>query len=146
MQHITMKHLKFKINTNLNALESPEGLLLKQGLQEFNRKILKESGSHFSITVVDNQQVIGGLMAETCSDAFYIKLLWVHESYRKAGIASKLIDMLTEKAIMDKVYQIFTDTYGFQAQGFYEKQGFTILSTVPKYMLGHDKIYLKKDL
>ena len=72
--------------------------------------------------------------------------MWVNESYRKAGIASKLIEMLTEKAISDKIFSIFTNTYGFQVQGFYEKQGLKVISTVPKYILGHDKIYLKKEL
>ena len=54
--------------------------------------------------------------------------------------------MLIKKALLDKTYKIFTDNYGFHAQGFYGKQGFKVISTVPNYVLGHDKIYLKKEL
>ena len=141
-----MSELKFEIKDNPSSKENTEDLILKQGLRDFNKNILGESGSHFRIVVTDNSEVVGGLIIEKCSDAFYIKTLWVSESHRKAGIASKLIEMLTEKALSDKVYKIFTDTYGFQAQGFYEKQGFKVISTVPGYILGHDKIYLKKEL
>lgn len=56
------------------------------------------------------------------------------------------MEMLAEKALSDKIHNIFTDTYAFQAQGFYGKQGFKVISTVPHYILGHDKIYLKKEL
>ncbi len=141
-----MNKLKFEIKDNPSSKESTEDLILKQGLRDFNKNILGESGSHFRIVVTDISEVVGGLIIEKCSDAFYIKTLWVSESYRKAGISSKLIEMLTEKALSDKVCKIFTDTYGFQAQGFYEKQGFKVISTVPGYILGHDKIYLKKEL
>ena len=141
-----MRELKFEIKNNPSSQKSTEDIILKQGLRGFNQNILGESGSHFRIVATDNGDVVGGLIIEKCSDAFYIKTLWVNESYRKAGIASKLIEMLTKKALSDKIYKIFTNTYGFQAQSFYEKQGFNVISTVPNYILGHDKIYLKKKL
>lgn len=141
-----MSELKFEIKNNPDSQENQEDLILKQGLRDFNHNILGESGSHFRIVASDNNEVVAGLIIERCSDAFYIKTLWVNENYRKSGIASKLIKMLSEKALSDKIHKIFTDTYGFQAQSFYEKQGFKVISTVPNYILGHDKIYLKKDL
>lgn len=141
-----MSELKFEIKDNPDSQENKEDLILKQGLRDFNHSILGESGSHFRIIASDNNEVVGGLIIERCSDAFYIKTLWVNENYRKTGIASKLMEMLIEKALSDKIHKIFTDTYGFQAQVFYEKQGFKVISTVPNYILGHDKIYLKKEL
>ena len=139
-------NISYKISVNQDSKESTEDLILKQGLRDFNHNILGESGSHFRIVSTDNSEVVGGLIIERCSDAFYIKTLWVNENYRKARIASKLMEMLSEKALSDKIRKIFTDTYGFQAQEFYEKQGFKVISTVPNYILGHDKIYLKKEL
>ena len=139
-------NISYKISANKDSKESTEDLILKQGLRDFNHNVLGESGSHFRIVASDNNEVVGGLIIERCSDAFYIKTLWVSENYRKTGIASKLMEMLSEKALSDKIHKIFTDTYGFQAQGFYEKQGFKVISTVPNYILGHDKIYLKKEL
>ena len=138
--------ISYKISDNKDSKGSTEDLILNQGLRDFNHNILGEGGSHFRIVASDNNEVVGGLIIERCSDAFYIKTLWVNENYRKVGIASKLMDMLIEKALSDKIHKIFTDTYGFQAQSFYEKQGFKVISTVPNYILGHDKIYLKKDL
>jgi hypothetical protein len=37
-------------------------------------------------------------------------------------------------------------TYAFQAKEFYEKQGYKVIAVVPEYRLGHDKIYLKKEV
>ena len=141
-----MSELKYGIKDNPDSQENTEDLTLKQGLRDFNHNMLGESGSLFRIVATYNNEVVGGLIIERCSDAFYIKTLWVNENYRKAGIASKLMDMLFEKALSDKIHKIFTDTYGFQAHGFYEKQGVKVISTVPNYILGHDKIYLKKEL
>ena len=138
--------ISYKISDNKDSKGSTEDLILNQGLRDFNHNILGEGGSHFRIVASDNNEVVGGLIIERCSDAFYIKTLWVNENYRKDGIASKLMEMLIKKALSDKIHKIFTDTYGFQAQGFYKKQGFKVISTVPNYILGHDKIYLKKEL
>ncbi len=91
MQTIHKQHIKFVIKDNSTAIESPKDLIVKQGLKDFNRQILCESGSRFSIIATDNDAVIGGVITEKCSDAFYVKFLWVHESYRKAGIATHLI-------------------------------------------------------
>ena len=100
--------ISYKISANKDSKESTENLILKQGLRDFNHNILGESGSHFRIVASDNNEVVGGLIIERCSDAFYIKTLWVNENYRKAGIASKLMDMLIEKALSDKIHKIFT--------------------------------------
>lgn len=82
-------NVSYKISANKDSKESTEDLILKQGLRDFNHNALGESGSHFRIIASDNNEVVGGLIIERCSDAFYIKTLWVNENYRKAGIASK---------------------------------------------------------
>ncbi len=141
-----MSELKFEIKENSDLQESTEDLILKQGLRDLNHNILLESGSHFGIVATDNSTVVPRLIIERCIDTFYIKTLWVKDDYRQSGIASKLMEMLAEKTMSDEIHKIFTDTYGFQAQGFYEKQGLKVISTVPNYLLGHDKIYLKNEL
>ncbi len=41
---------------------------------------------------------------------------------------------------------ITLDTFSFHATEFYQKLGFYEYGRVPKYMLGHDRIYFKKEL
>ncbi|TIE22137.1 N-acetyltransferase, partial [Legionella pneumophila] len=38
------------------------------------------------------------------------------------------------------------DTFSFQAEGFYLKQGYKHLGTIKNYLEGHDRIYLRKQL
>jgi hypothetical protein len=54
--------------------------------------------------------------------------------------------LLEIEAKKQAIHKLFTDTYAFQVKGFYEKQGYKVIAVVPGYMLGHDKIYLKKEI
>lgn len=130
---------------NPKSEERSEEKTLKRGLRDYNYEQLGERGAHFSIIAKNNELVIGGLIIEKCSDAFYIKTLWVHDSFKKQGIGSKLLTMLDGEAENQNIPKIFTDTYTFQARGFYEKHGFKVIGIIREYILGYDKIYLKKE-
>ena len=56
------------------------------------------------------------------------------------------MSLLEIEAKKQAIHKLFTDTYAFQVKGFYEKQGYKVIAVVPGYMLGHDKIYLKKEI
>ena len=55
-------------------------------------------------------------------------------------------DLIGGAIVFNKISKFFVDTYGFQAQEFYQKYGFKIISTVPDYLLGHDRIFMRKDI
>lgn len=124
--------------------EPEENAVLKQGLSRFNARILEKHGTCFSIFAMDHAETIGGLIGERCGDTVYLKTLWVHDDCRRQGVGAKLMDMLESKAKSSGVSRIITNTYGFQSRVFYENQGFELFSVVPAYILGHDKLYLKK--
>ena len=101
-----------------------------------NRKIAPKDGS----------QIIGGALIWEHSDALYIDVLWCDEHYRKKGIGTKIIGMIDEVAINKGLSKLYVDTYAFQAQAFYQKHGFYCIGTIPEYLLGHDRMFMRKNV
>lgn len=120
--------------------------VLREGIVNFNREVIKEKASHFSIFAKDNTQIVGGALVWEHSDALYIDVLWLNENYRKKGIGTKIISIIDTIAIDKRISKIFVDTYEFQSQEFYQKHGFNSIGIIPEYLLGYDRIFLRKDI
>lgn len=136
-------------NIEYAILQNPtqeEDKILRDGIVSFNREVLQEKGTHFNVFAKDNEQVVGGALVWQQSDALYIDILWLSENYRNKGIGTKIISMIDKVAQENKIPKIFVDTYEFQAQGFYQKHGFKDIGTIPEYLLGFDRIFLRKDV
>ncbi len=113
----------------------------------FNAHFLHEQPTQFSVFARNGKNdIIGGATIWEHSDALYIDILWVDENYRNKKIGSQLIHKIIEQAGMKNIKKIFVDTYDFQAGDFYIKQGFFVIGRLDNYLLGHDRIYFKKDL
>lgn len=120
--------------------------IIRDGIVNFNGQILNETATHFSIFAKDGIQVIGGALIWEHSDALYIDVLWCDENYRKKGVGTKIINIIDDIAINKRISKIFVDTYTFQAEAFYLKHGFYCVGTIPEYLLGHDRIFMRKEV
>lgn len=130
-----------------NSPSDENNARLRNGILDFNAKYLHEKASQFSIFAQNNKnEIIGGATIWEHSDAFYIDILWVEENYREQGVGSRLLNELFNQATIKNVKKIFVDTYEFQAVDFYKKQGFFVIGRLEDYLLGHDRIYLRKNL
>ncbi|HHF7346550.1 GNAT family N-acetyltransferase [Legionella feeleii] len=139
-----MNSINYIVDNSPNARDNS---LLREKILEFNSRILNEQASQFSILAKNKQgDMIGGATVWEHSDALYIDILWVDEKYRKNRIGSHLINKVIEQALSKNILKIFVDTYEFQAEDFYIKQGFLVIGRLDNYLLGHDRIYLRKDL
>jgi ribosomal protein S18 acetylase RimI-like enzyme len=136
-------NIEYNIDKDPNAEDDK---ILRDGIIHFNSQIIKEKATHFSIFAKHNTKIIGGALIWEHSDALYIDVLWCDENYRKRGIGSKVISMIDGVAMDKQLPQIFVDTYSFQAQGFYQKHGYYSIGTIPGYMLGYDRIFMRKDI
>lgn len=120
--------------------------IIREGIVAFNKQIIKEQASHFSIFAKHGNKIIGGALIWEHTDALYIDVLWCDENFRKQGIGSKIISMIDNVARNKMLTKIFVDTYEFQASIFYQKHGFYCIGTIPSYLLGYDRIFMQKDL
>lgn len=138
-----MTHIDYIIDNEPNTSDDKT---IRDGIVNFNSQIINEKATSFSIFAKKEDQIIGGALIWEHSDALYINVLWCDENHRKKGIGTKIITLIDEVAKSRKRFKIFVDTYEFQAQMFYQKQGFYCIGTIPEYLLGYDRMFMRKDV
>jgi GNAT superfamily N-acetyltransferase len=94
----------------------------------------------------NNGKIIGGLDGETFYGWLFVKNIAVDEAFRKCNIGSQLLQAAETEALKRGCSQAYLDTYSFQAQQFYEKNGYTIFGTLNDFPKGHKRIFLWKSL
>lgn len=75
-----------------------------------------------------------------------IRILWVKEDYRKAGLGTHLLSHVENIAIENGVTFSMLDTFDFQAEEFYIKNGYKVVGEIKNFPPGHKRIYLSKKL
>ena len=76
----------------------------------------------------------------------YVDILWVQEDHRKKGIGSKLLQAAEEEARRRGCHHVHLDTMSWQAPGFYQKQGYSVVGILPDVPTGNQKYLLQKAL
>jgi ribosomal protein S18 acetylase RimI-like enzyme len=72
-------------------------------------------------------KVVGGLRARQWGKAVEVQQLWVERSLRRQGVARRLMQMLEDEVRRRGATLIYLDTFSFQARGFYERCGYSVV-------------------
>ena len=124
-----------------------DNAVVSEGIIAFNEKILGERDKAFSIFLKnDFGKVFGGIQAFLGTESVYIDVLWVEENLQKQGYGTKLLDAAECEAIKNGCLFSLVDTWDFQAEEFYFKNGYERIGELKNYWLGHSKIFLRKNL
>lgn len=75
-----------------------------------------------------------------------IKILWVKDMHRKQGIGTQLLKHIESMAIEKGAYTAMVDTFDFQAEGFYLKNGYQPIGEMTNFPKEHRRIYFSKTL
>jgi len=75
-----------------------------------------------------------------------IKILWVEEESRGKGIGGALLNHMEDVATAKGATISMLDTFDFQAEGFYLKNGYEVMGEINDFPAGHKRIYLSKRL
>lgn len=78
--------------------------------------------------------------------SIYVDVIWIEENYREKGLGTKLLNQVEAEALKRNIFVSTLDTFSFQAEQFYLKQGYIHLGIIKNYLNGHDRIYLRKEL
>ena len=136
----------YKLITDGKLLEE-ENKSIRNGIINFNAPYIGSKPDRFSISVRDNNDtVIGGAIVYAHQSSVYVDVLWVDEKHRGKGLGQKLLLTVEEEALKRNIKQSTLDTFSFQAEGFYLKQGYTKIGVINDYIEGFDRIYLRKSL
>jgi GNAT superfamily N-acetyltransferase len=130
-----------------HAPSQADNAVVREGIIAFNENIVGERDKAFSIFLKNQSgKVFGGMQVFLDTESVYIDVLWVEESLQKQGYGTKLLDAAEREAIKNGCVFSLVDTFDFQAEEFYLKNGYERIGEVKNYWHGHSKIFLRKKL
>ena len=92
-----------------------------------------------------NGSIVAGGRGIVNMGALEVRGLWVDEALRGSGLGSQILDAIEDEARRRGASRAMLFTYSWQAQGFYEKAGYTVFSTFD-YPDGYQRVDLQKEL
>ena len=122
---------------------------LNARLTEFNRRRVGRSGAGtFAAVIADpaSGRELAGLWAERYWGWMYVDQLWVDGRHRGRGFGRRLMATVEAEARARDCHGLWLDTWSWQAQGFYEKLGFTVFGTLEDFPPPHRRLFLRKRL
>ena len=94
----------------------------------------------------ENGKKTAGLIGDTHGNWFEVNYFWVSEELRGRGVGKEML-AIAEKTGKDRGCKYaFLNTFGFQAPGFYEKQGYRQKFVLEEYPLTGRRYYYFKEL
>lgn len=94
----------------------------------------------------DGLEIAGVLGGIDCYLGLEINILWIKEEFRKKGLGSKLLKHIERVAVENGSTVAVLDTFDFQAEGFYLKNGYKIIGEIKNYPPNYRRIYFTKTL
>jgi GNAT superfamily N-acetyltransferase len=121
---------------------------IQRGLHAFNQ----EMGGPYDrepITVLARDaagEVQGGLLGLTYWHWLFIDWLWLARSQRGQGIGSELLRRAEAIARTRGCTDAYTDTFSFQAPGFWSRNGYAEFGRLDEMPRGHARQWFRKRL
>jgi len=117
-----------------------------QGLRAFNQSVVGPFESKPVRVAVrdDNGEFIGGASGSAYLEWLGIDLVWLREDARGQGLGSQVLRAMEEEGKRLGAKNVMLDTFEFQAEGFYKKQGYVEYGRIYDFVNGYDRIFLQK--
>lgn len=131
-----------------DAPEPADRDAIVDGLNQYNRD---ETGGADALPLAvlikgESGATSGGLLGRTWLGWLYVELLYVPEGLRGRGVGRDLMLRAEAAARARGCIGIWLNTFSFQARGFYERLGFTLIGQIDDYPVGHQRFFLQKRL
>ena len=114
---------------------------------EHHRDIRPAGPKPLAILMRDSEgRLVGGLIARTYWGWLEIDDLYLDEALRGRGYGRELLRMAEKKARERGCTRVMLRTFSFQAQGFYEKEGYRVVGELGDYPPGATFYWMRKDM
>jgi len=115
-------------------------------LQSFRSELLNNRRALY-LTAYCRDQLIAYIGAWVVVDEVHITTLAVEKEYRRQGVASRLLEVLIEKALPMGARRLTLEVRpsNSEAIGFYEKWGFTVQGRRKSYYYDEDALIMTKE-
>jgi ribosomal protein S18 acetylase RimI-like enzyme len=94
----------------------------------------------------DEEEVHAGIIVTFLWNGMHIDSLWVSESIRTQGWGRRLMELAEQEARNRGCTIAYTDTFSWQAPGFYEKLGYSLYGRLEGFPEGNALSYYSKEL
>src|SRR4051812_5996289 len=113
------------VEMRLERIHGPARRAINKGLRTFNTAAVGQANlKRLTLTVRERGRLVGGLAAETYFGWMFVSQLWIDGRHRRKGIGTSLIERAEAEARSRGINNVWLDTFGFQAEGFYKKLGY----------------------
>lgn len=119
---------------------------IAEPLAAFNRKHV-DPGTTGPLAVLlkdDAGATVGGLWGNTLFGWLRIEVLFVPEALRGTSVGSAIMARAEALAADRGCIGASLDTYSFQARGFYEKLGYSLVGTIADFPVGGARHFMQK--
>jgi len=118
------------------------------GLNDYNRAETGGDDAQPLAVLIQGERGVttGGLLGRTWLGWLYVELLYVPDGLRGTGVGRDVMLRAEAEARARGCIGIWLNTFSFQARGFYEKLGFTLIGQIDDYPIGHQRFFLQKRL
>jgi ribosomal protein S18 acetylase RimI-like enzyme len=122
--------------------------VLDERLYEFNAAA---SGVHDGRLLAifvreDDGTIVAGMHGWTWGGTGFVQAIWVHEKLRGRGLGTRVRAAAEAEAVRRGCHQMHLDTHGYQAPGFYRRQGYDVIGELPGWPGDNVRIFLRKRL
>lgn len=93
-----------------------------------------------------HKKVLAGVIMTVLWNGMEINSLWVEESLRGRGLGTTLMNMAEEEGKKRGCTIAYTNTFSWQAPGFYERSGYTSYGKLENFPPGSSLTYYSKKL
>lgn len=116
------------------------------GLRRYNRGFCPDVAD-LSCCIKDSEgRCIAGTDSFRMGEMASVDVLWVDEDHRGQGLGSALLAHVEAQARAQGARRVELNTFGFQAPGFYEKQGYRRFGAIEPAVGEHGHYFYVKDL
>jgi GNAT superfamily N-acetyltransferase len=135
------------VELRLESAHSRARRTINAGVLAFNAAAVGEDTFRkLTLTARVRGRIVGGLAAEMYYGWMFVSLLWIDERHRLRGIGTSLIERAEEEARNRGIGNVWLDTFGFQAERFYGKLGYSEFGRLMDFPPGHSRVWLTKAL
>jgi GNAT superfamily N-acetyltransferase len=94
----------------------------------------------------EDDEVLGGLLAQIWGGWMHVTFVWVAEPARGRGYARQMLKLAEAYAIKRGCRGSYLETFSFQARPMYERLGYEVIGEIKDFPPGHSHYVLKKAL
>jgi GNAT superfamily N-acetyltransferase len=137
----------------LELLAKPHSIvrqIILNGLSDFNRNSLMPDLRIEDVAVVirdaASKEILGGLWGRTGWEWLTIEYIFVPETLRGQGLATRLIGMAEDEAARRGCHSVWLDTLNPKALPLYERLGYERFGELKDFPKGGSRFFLQKKL